>query len=117
MSDYKTERITRDQIEKYLDEHDPAEMSATCAEIVGKLCDKAEEFSNYYMEMKRLYPELFVITDIGMICTVSAAPFARTNKPPVNILLGTTEAITIVSNHIIDAIKEIVNGKNDKPAA
>ena len=102
---------TSEDLKKYLDAHTKAEMASTCADIIAELCKAADEFSDKFMQLKNKYPELFILTDIGMITAVSAAPF-KDRPAPVKVLLGTSEAIQFTAGAIISALKEIANDKN-----
>lgn len=111
MPEIKKRVYTSEDLKKYLDAHTHTEMASTCAIIIAELCKAADEFSNKYMQLRNKYPELFVLTDIGMITAVSAAPF-KGRPAPVKVLLGSREAIQLTASAIISGLKEIANDKN-----
>lgn len=98
-------------LKKYVRKHSKAEMSEAFADIMFELCKAADEFDDKFMQLKNKYPELFVLTDIGMITAVSAAPF-EDRSAPITILLGSSKAIQLTANAIISGIKRVANDKN-----
>ena len=98
-------------IKEYVRGHSKAEISEAFADIMFELCKAADEFDDKFMQLKNKYPELFVLTDIGMITAVSAAPFEG-RSAPITILLGSSKAIQLTANAIISGIKRVANDKN-----
>lgn len=102
---------TREDLKKYVRRHSKAEISEAFADVMFELCKAADEFSDKFMQLKNKHPELFVLTDIGMITAVSATPF-EDRSAPVTVLLGNSKAIQLTANAIISGIKRVANDKN-----
>lgn len=111
MSEINEVVCTHEDLKEYVRKHSKAEISEAFADVMFELCKAADEFSDKFMQLKNKYPELFVLTDIGMITAVSAAPF-EDRSAPVTILLGNSKAIQITANAIISGIKRVANDKN-----
>lgn len=106
-----TEVYTDVDLKEYVHRHSKAEISEAFADIMFELCKAANEFSDKFMQLKNKYPELFVLTDIGMITAISATPF-EDRPAPVTVLLGSSKAIQLTANAIISGIKRVANDKN-----
>ena len=111
MSEINSEVCTREDLKEYARRHSKAEITDTFADVMFELCKAADEFSDKFIQLKNKHPELFVLTDIGMITAVSATPF-KDIPAPVTVLLGNYEAIQITANAIISGIKRVANDKN-----
>ena len=110
MSEINKVVCTSADLKKYVCRHSKAEIAEAFAGIMFELCKAADEFSDKFMQLKNKNPELFALTDIGMITAVSAAPF-EDRSAPVTVLLGSYEAIQITANAIISGIKKVANDK------
>lgn len=111
MSEINKVVCTSVDLKKYVCRHSKAEIAEAFAGVMFELCKAADEFSDKFIQLKNKHPELFVLTDIGMITAVSAAPF-EDRSAPVTVLLGSYEAIQITANAIISGIKKVANDKN-----
>lgn len=111
MSEINREVYTGEDLKEYARRLSKAEISEAFADVMFELCKAADEFSDKFMQLKNKYPELFVLTDIGMITAVSAAPF-KDRQAPFTVLLGNYEAIQLTANAIISGIKRVANDKN-----
>ena len=111
MSEINKVVCTGEDLKKYACGHTKAEIAEAFADIVFELCKAADEFSDKFIQLKNKHPELFALTDIGMITAVSAAPF-EDRSAPVTVLLGSYEAIQLTANAIISGIKRVANDKN-----
>lgn len=111
MSEINKVVCTGVDLQKYVCRHSKAEIAEAFADVMFELCKAADEFSDKFKQLHDKYPELFVLTDIGMITAVSAAPF-KDRSAPVTVLLGSDEAIQITANAIISGIKKVANDKN-----
>lgn len=111
MSEINKEVYTSVDLKKYACRHSKTELAEAFADIMFELCKAADEFSDKFTQLKNKYPELFVLTDIGMITAVSAAPF-EDRSAPVTVLLGSSKAIQLTANAIISGIKRVANDKN-----
>ena len=110
MSEINKRVYTGEDLKKYVCRHSKAEIAEAFAGTMFELCKAADEFSDKFMQLKNKHPELFALTDIGMITAVSAAPF-EDRSAPVTVLLGSYEAIQITANAIISGIKKVANDK------
>lgn len=111
MSEINKVVCTGVDLKKYVCKHSKAEITEAFAGVMFELCKAADEFSDKFMQLKNKHPELFALTNIGMITAVSAAPF-EDRSAPVTVLLGSYEAIQITANAIISGIKRVANDKN-----
>ena len=111
MSEINSAVCTCEDLKEYVHRHSKAEISEAFADVMFELCEAADEFSDKFMQLKNKYPELFVLTDIGMITAVSATPF-EDRSAPVTVLLGNSKAIQLTANAIISGIKRVANDKN-----
>lgn len=111
MSEINKKVCTGVDLKKYVCRHSRAEIAEAFADVMFELCKAADEFSDKFTQLKNKYPELFALTDIGMITAVSAAPF-EDRSAPVTVLLGSYKAIQITANAIISGIKKVANDKN-----
>ena len=111
MSEINSAVCTCEDLKEYVHRHSKAEISEAFADVMFELCEAADEFSDKFIQLKKKHPELFALTDIGMITAVSATPF-EDRSAPVTVLLGNSKAIQLTANAIISGIKRVANDKN-----
>lgn len=107
MKEVNSERIAVD-LDAIRQKYSKNELATICAEITGKLCSKAEELSELFMSLKRVYPDLIAVCDFSLICVVTASPF---QESPFQTLLGTNEGIGKAAQEIIKALQEVAHDK------
>ena len=111
MLEINNEVCTCEDLKEYMSRHSKAEIAEAFANIMFELSKAAGEFSDKFIQLENEYPELFALTNIGMITAVSATPFEG-RSAPVTVLLGDSKAIQLTANAIISGIKRVANDEN-----
>ena len=105
MKEVNSEKIKvnlKDVLQKYSKE----ELATICQEISHKVCDKADELVQLFNTLRDAYPEIFGLVDFSLICTFTAAPFADSDPPFLN-MQGTQQGVGMAAQGIIKALQEI----------
>ena len=112
----KSEPVTSEQIESYMDAVGKETVAEICVAITSKLQEACNNVGDVYLELKHKFPEIMAAMGFAAIATCNALPIEVEN-PPVCVVVGSAPGIQHAAQPLIEVFNKIQQEVNhDKEA-
>lgn len=100
------EKVTMEQIKKYMQSKSEEDIAETCLSITDQLQDACSKVGELYQELEKKYPEIFAAIGFSVIATCNALPITS-DHTPVCIVMGSAAGIQHAAQPLIEAFGKI----------
>lgn len=102
----RSEPITSEQIESYINAVGRETVSEICVDITKRLQDACEHVGDVYIELEHKFPEIMAAMGFAAIATCNALPI-ESEHAPVCVVVGSAPGIQHAAQPLIDAFNKI----------